>query len=153
VEAKPGTFTYQIQNGSEAESWGAELATTYQVVPAWRLRGGYTFFAKDIRAKPGRNFNPDYLGNDVRNQGMIQSILDLPLHLQLDVTARYLDPLAKTFATARVPSYMTFDTRLAYANKGWELALVGQNLGQRNHTEFGTFLMPRHYFVKLSARF
>lgn len=153
VEAKPGTVTYLIQNGSQAESWGAELMTNYQVNPRWRLRGGYTFFAKDIYASAGHTFNPDYLGNDVRNQGMLQSILDLPLHLQLDVVARYLDPLAKTFATAAVPSYFTFDTRFAYANRGWEFAFVGQNLGQKTHTEFGTFELPRTFFAKISARF
>lgn len=153
VEAKPGTLTYQIQNGSEAKSWGAELSANYQVVPAWRLRGGYTFFAKDIAAKKGHSFNPGYLGNDVRNQGLVQSIVDLPLHLQFDIAARYLDPLAKTFATAAVPSYLTLDARLAYAHGGWELAVVGQNLGQKNHTEFGTANIPRSVYAKISARF
>jgi iron complex outermembrane receptor protein len=153
VEAKPGTLTYQIQNGAQAQSWGAELSANYQVLPTWRLRGGYTFFAKDIYPKAGHLFNPDYLGNDVRNQGLVQSILDLPLHLQFDVAARYLDPLAKTFATVYVPSYLTFDARLAYARKGWDLAVVGQNLGQKNHTEFGTFLIPRSVYAKISARF
>ncbi|HZH38186.1 MAG TPA: TonB-dependent receptor [Flavisolibacter sp.] len=153
VEAKPGTVTYQIQNGSEARSWGAELSANYQLFSIWRLRGGYTFFAKEIKAKEGRNFNPEYLGNDVRNQGMLQSILDLPGHFQLDLVGRYLDPLAKTFATARVPSYLTMDARLAYVNKGWELAVVGQNLGEKNHTEFGTIRIPRGFYAKIKARF
>ena len=153
VEFLPGTSTLQIQNGSKAQAWGAELLVNYQLLPSWRMRGGYTFFAKDIYPKKGHDFNPDYLGNDVRNQGMIQSILDLPLHLQADVVARYLDPLAATFATADVPSYLTLDARLAYAPKGFELALVGQNLGQKRHTEFGTFNLPRSVYVKISARF
>ncbi|HET7897652.1 MAG TPA: outer membrane beta-barrel protein, partial [Flavisolibacter sp.] len=93
VEAKPATVTYQIQNGSQAESWGAELLANYQVFSPWRLRGGYTLFAKDIYAKDGHTFNPDYLGNDARNQAFLQSILDLPLHLQLDVVARFVDSL------------------------------------------------------------
>lgn len=153
VEPKPGTLTYQIQNGSKARSWGAELLANYQVVPAWRLRSGYTFFAKEISAKPGHNFNPDYLGNDTRNQGLLQSILDLPFHLQCDVAARYLDPLAKTFATVKVPSYLTFDARLAFVHKGWELSIVGQNLGQKAHTEFGSSNIPRSVYAKISARF
>ncbi|GAA4745656.1 TonB-dependent receptor plug domain-containing protein [Flavisolibacter ginsenosidimutans] len=153
VEAKPGTLTYQIQNGSSAKSWGAELSGNYQVHKNWRLRGGYTFFAKEIGPKPGHNFNPEYLGNDVRNQALLQSILNLPKHFQFDVTARYLDGLAKTFATADVPAYWTFDARLAYAYKGFELAVVGQNLAKENHAEFGTINLPRSVYAKISARF
>ncbi|HEY0039682.1 MAG TPA: TonB-dependent receptor plug domain-containing protein, partial [Flavisolibacter sp.] len=153
VEPKPGTLTYQIQNGSQATSWGAELAGNYQVHKNWRLRGGYTYFNKDIGPKPGRVFDPSYLGNDVRNQVMLQSILDLPRHFQFDVVARYLDGLAKSFATADVPAYWTFDARLAYTFKGFELAVIGQNLKQKRHAEFGTFNMPRNVFAKLTARF
>ena len=84
---------------------------------------------------------------------MIQSMLDLPANLQLDLVGRYLDGLAKTFATADVPAYMTFDARLAYTFKGFELALVGQNLAQKHHQEFGTAMIPRSVYAKLSARF
>lgn len=153
VEPKPGTLTYQIQNGSEATSWGLEFAGNYQVMRDWRLRGAYTYFKKDIHAKPGHNFNPSYLGNDVRNQVMLQSILDLPAHFQFDIVGRYLDPLAKTFATAAVAAYLTFDARLAYNLKGFEIALVGQNLAKKNHTEFGTFVIPRGVYGKITARF
>lgn len=153
VENLPNTLTYQIQNGSEAESWGGEFSAHYQVHRNWRLRGGYTFFDKDLRAKPGRVFNPTYLGNDVEHQGLLQSVLDLPLNLQLDLTARFLGKIDETFATAAVPSYATFDARLAYVRSGFEFSVVGQNLGGRNHTEFGTFNIPRHFYAKISARF
>lgn len=153
VEARPGTLTYLIQNGSEGRSWGAELAVNYKLFSVWRLRGGYTFFARELWAKPGRVFDPAYLANDVRNQGMVQSVLDIGKYVQLDLVARYLDPLAKTFATARVSSYLTFDARLAYVRKHWELAVAGQNLGQESHAEFGTFRIPRSVYVKLGARF
>ena len=153
VTALPGTLTFVINNQSLAKAWGAELAGSYELTKNWRVRSGYTFFKKEIRAKEGVNFNPEYLGNDVRNQAMIQSILDLPGHVQLDLTARHLDGLSATFATVRVPSYRTVDARLAYSGKGWELALVGQNLAENKHTEFGAFELPRHFYAKLSARF
>jgi iron complex outermembrane receptor protein len=154
VEALPGTLTYQIQNGSEAKSWGVELAGNYQVHKNWRLRGGYSFFKKNINAKKGHNFNPDYLGNDVRNRVMLQSILDLPFHLKLDIAGRYLDGLPKTIATTvDVPAYSTFDVRLAYVIRGLEIALVGQNLAEKKHTEYGPFYMPRNFYAKISTRF
>jgi iron complex outermembrane receptor protein len=153
VEALPNTLTYQIQNGSKAESWGFEFSGDYQVLKSWKLRGGYTYFNKDIRALPGRNFNPDYLGNDPKHIALLQSIVDLPLNLQFDLVGRYATSLKKTFATAAVPTYFTFDARLAYAYKSFELSVVGQNLAHRNHVEFGTILLPRSVYVKLSARF
>ncbi|WP_128545319.1 TonB-dependent receptor plug domain-containing protein [Larkinella soli] len=153
VEALPGTLTYQIQNGSEGESWGGELAVGLQVSPGWRLRGGYTYLDKDLRAKPGRSFNPDYLGNDVKNRAMLQSMLNLPAGFQLDLIGQYFDYLPKTLATARVPSYLTFDARLAWSARWLELALVGQNLAKDRHIEFGTLYIPRSYYAKISARF
>ena len=153
VEPLPNTLTYQIQNGSKGRSWGVEFSGSYQVTEKWRLRGGYTYFDKDLESKPGHNFDPDYLGNDVKSQVLLQSILELPFHFQFDAVGRYLDVLRQTLATARVPAYATFDLRLAYVVKGFELALVGQNLAKKDHTEFGTLKMPRNYYVKISTRF
>ncbi|HEU4634128.1 MAG TPA: TonB-dependent receptor [Flavisolibacter sp.] len=153
VEALPGTLTYQIQNGSEGNSWGAELSANYQVTDKWRWRGGYTYFDKDLSAKQGHTFNPDYLGNDVRHRAVLQSMLDLPLHLQLDIAARYLSGLPKTIATAAVPSYFTFDSRIAYTFRQFEVAVVGQNLWEDKHTEFGVLSLPRNVYAKISARF
>jgi iron complex outermembrane receptor protein len=153
VEALPGTLTYQIQNGSEGKSWGAELSGNYEMTSKWRLRGGYTYFDKNLKAKKGHSFNPDYLGNDAKHRVVLQSILDLPLHLQLDIAARYLSGLPKTLATVAVPSYFTFDTRLAYTFKWIEIAVVGQNLMEDNHTEFGSSNIPRNIYAKISARF
>lgn len=153
VEPLPGTFTYQIQNGSEAESWGFEISGSYQLRKSWRVRGGYTYFNKDIRAKEGHVFNPSYLANDARNQALLQSILDLPLGMQLDVAARHVDGLKESFSTVRVPAYFTMDARLAFAYKGFELCVAGQNLTQKKHNEFGAFNLPRHVYAKISARF
>ena len=153
VEALPGTLTYQIQNGSKAESWGLELAANYMIQKFWRLRGGYTFFKRDIGPKPGHAFNGEYLANDSRNKFIIQSMLDLPFNLEFDLTGRYHDGLPQTFATVDVPAYFTFDARIGFELKGFELSIVGQNLAEKNHTEFGTFYIPRHIYGKISARF
>jgi iron complex outermembrane receptor protein len=114
IELLPGTFTFQTQNGAKAKSWGAELSAAYQLTGKWTLRGGYTYFDMDLKAKPGVNYDPSYLANDVRNQVFFQSMTDLPFNLHIDVIARYLDYLPATLATIKVPSYFTFDTRIAY---------------------------------------
>ena len=152
VEALPGTQTFQIQNGSEGESWGGEFTGTYQVTDQWRLRMGYTYFEKDLRMKPGRTFDPGYLGNDARNYASFHSILNLPKNFELDITARYLDYLPQTLATAQVPEYFTFDARLAFVLKSFELSFVGQNLYEKEHVEFGTFKIPRSFYTRVSLR-
>lgn len=153
VEALPGTLTYQIQNGSEGESWGAEFSANYQLNSRWRIRGGYTYFNKNLRSKPGHSFDPRYLGNDAKNQALLQSILDLPANLQVDFVGRYLDYLPKTLATERVPGYLTVDARLAWYYKWITISVVGQSLKQRNHTEFNTLPIPRSLYANVSLRF
>jgi iron complex outermembrane receptor protein len=153
VEALPGTLTYQIMNGSEGEAWGIEVTANYQPAPKWRLRGGYIFIDKDLRPKPGRTFNPDYLANDARHRVKLHSIVDLPLRLQFDVVARYVDKLKQTLATTAVDDYVAFDARLAWVSKHIEISVTGQNLPQKKHREFGTFDIPRQVYGKIAARF
>ena len=148
VESVNGTPTYEIQNGTEGQSWGLEVSETYQPVPWWRLRGGYTYLRQDLRNKPGRVYDFRPLGNDPRHQMMLQSILDLPGGLELDLAPRYADSLP----APAVPSYTTLDARLAKQIKGWELALVGQSLGASRHSEFGLQEIRRSVYAKITYR-
>ncbi|TDH21671.1 TonB-dependent receptor [Segetibacter sp. 3557_3] len=152
LEAIPGTSTFQQQNGSRGQSWGAEFSGTYQLSKNWRMRIGYTYVDVDLSAKEGHKFNPDYLANDARHQAQLHSMIKLPLNLHLDLIARYLDSIPQTLATAQVPAYFTYDARLAYRFKFAELSLTGQNLFRERHTEFGSLRIPRGYYLKLTAR-
>jgi iron complex outermembrane receptor protein len=153
VEALPGTLTYQIMNGSEAKSWGIELDGAFQFTKNWRVRGGYTYFDKNLQAKDGHTFNPDYLANDVKHRAIVQSIVNLPWDIQFDVAARYMDKIDSTIATDDVPAYFTFDVRVAWETKHFELSVVGQNLAEENHTEFNTLYVLRGVYAKIAARF
>ncbi len=119
----------------------------------WRLRGGYTYFHKDLWAKPGHVATAaaiSTLGYDPKHQFSLQSIMDLPNNFQLDVTARYVD----TLANPDVKSYFTFDVRLAWQFRHLEIALVGQNLWDNEHSEFGTYQeIPRSIYGKVTWRF
>jgi len=148
VEVLPGTQTYQIQNGIKGHSFGAELSGTLQVAQRWRLRGGYTYFYKELKNKPGHSFDPSSLGNDPKNQGLLQSMLNLPANFQLDITSRYVTNHPKPY----IAEYFTFDTRLAWLYKHWEFSVTGQNLWEDKHQEFGLEI-PRSVYGKLSCRF
>ena len=149
----PAPLPFTIQNGTDGQSWGAEFFGAYQPTEWWRLRGGYTYFHKDLWSRPGHNVTSAVLaslGNDPRHQFVLQSILDLPAHFQLDVTTRYVDSLPDP----HIPSYLTFGVRLAWQYKNLELSVVGQNLWDNRHPEFGfEQQVPRSIYGRMTWRF
>lgn len=147
------TFPFTIENGAEGHSWGVELSGTWQPSERWRLRGGYNHFSKRLRSKPGHVATSAVLasqGDDPADQLSLQSILELRPGLQFDVTARYVSALPDPY----VPAYLTFDVRLAWLVHQWEWSVVGQNLGDRRHVEFGSYQeISRSVYGKLTWRF
>ena len=147
VEPLPGTQTYQVQNGSEGRTLGAEAIGTYEPAGWWRLRGGYTFVHKDLGSKPGHSFDTSLLGNDPQHQFLLRSMIDLPAGLQFDLQGRYVDKRP----APHVPRYVTVDARLAWMFRDWEVSVVGQNLWEEQHVEYGSQL-PRSIYARLTWR-
>jgi iron complex outermembrane recepter protein len=97
-------------------------------------------------------------GENPHHQVSLRSSMDLPYHLQLDVTGRYVDEL-----TARqIPAYVALDVRLGWRpTQNLELALVGQNMFDNHHPEFRTpnFVqtqpteVPRSVYLQATFRF
>ena len=137
AEPGPGPLGWPIMfaNGVRGDSYGLELTATYQVLPQWRLRGGYTYFHKDLEVKASSRDlnNATSESNDPENQLLVQSTFDLGSSIELDWVARYVDRLP----TPRVPSYVSLDVRIGWrVNPSIELSLVGQNLLEDEHLEF-----------------
>jgi iron complex outermembrane receptor protein len=123
--------------GFKGETYGAELTTTWQAAPRWRLRAGYTWLEMRLRAKPGSadTASQRQAGDSPRHQFQLRSSVDLGDKLQWDTTARYVDGLPHQ----RIPAYWAVDLNLAWLPcKDLELALAGQNLLDGGHPEFGT---------------
>ncbi|HEX2861794.1 MAG TPA: TonB-dependent receptor [Lacunisphaera sp.] len=147
------TFPLTIENGAEGRSWGVEISGTWQPASGWRLRGGYNYFEKELGSKPGHVAAPNVLaslGRDPQHQFSLHSMFQLRAGLELDITARYVSALAEP----RVPAYATGDVRLAWTRGAWEISVVGQNLADRRHAEFGTlYEIPRSGYGKVVWRF
>ena len=122
-----------IENHFKGEVWGVELSANYRATDWWRLRGGYNFLHKHLWPTTTNALASVREGNDPEHQFSMQSIMDLPGHFQFDITARYVD----TLPSPNVPSYFTFDVRLAWQYKNLEFSIVGQNLLDSQHPEFG----------------
>ncbi len=144
-----------LANSQAAESWGLEFSGNFQATEWWRLRGGYTYFAKNIWATHPKvlPISASFEGVDLKNMVVLQSIMDLPRDLQFDLIGRFIDKLPAITTNPSVPAYFTFDARLARQVKFFELSVVGQNLFQNQHTEAGLSKIPRSVYVKLTCRF
>ena len=146
VEALPGTNTYEIQNGSEGKSWGAELFADFQITNMWKLRGGYTFFRINLKPKPGHTYDPSVLADDPENMASLESSVNLLKDYQFDITAHYVSALPLNNA----PSYVSLNARIARRFGNLELSIVGQNLLKKYHIEYGNVQIPRSVYGKIS---
>lgn len=118
-------------NSGSATTYGAELSTNWSITEYWSLAANYTFLRMVTKGVPGQANDP---GKNPFHQVFLRSSWDLSEDVDFDLTARYVDCLT----SLAVPSYITMDLRLAWRpRKHLELALVGQNLLQTYHYEFG----------------
>ncbi len=143
LSTTPGTFIpLFFENNLEGETYGFELSTTWEVLPGWRLHGGYTLLVTDIRVKSGEADFNNALNEtaDPRNQVSLRSSFDLPGRVELDVGGRWVDELRvnNVGTPATVSAYAELDVRLAWRpTDDLELSLVGQNLLHDQHAEYG----------------
>ena len=139
LEMDPGpphvVIPFTINNLIDGESYGAEVAGTFQISDWWRLRANYSFLQLQLHKKPGSN-DPvleGAEGDSPRHQLGVRSLMDLPHHLEFDAGLRYVDALPNR----SVPSYVVMDLRLGWRpNRNWEFSIVGQNLLDGRHKEF-----------------
>ncbi len=130
----------QFQNGLDAYTKGVEIAPEWRPANAWRLRGSYSYLLMDVYNVPHTTVyaalptGPIIAGSSPQHQVSIQSAFDLSKSLQLDLDYRYISALPGL----AVPSYSTGDARLGWRlSRQLELSLVGQNLFQPWHLEYG----------------
>ncbi len=127
-----------IENGIEGPVYGVETWATWQVLRAWRVTGGVTAFRKDLRLEPGNTDivgirNPQ-LSNDPDHQWSLRSSVTVRAAHDFDAMVRHVDSLPNI----PVPAYTAVDARYAWrVFQGFELSVVGQNLFDKNHPEFG----------------
>lgn len=145
-----------ISNMREGDTYGTEISVKYQLTSWWRLSGWYSVLQEDLKLKPGSQdpFNGSLEGNDPHHLASLHSSMDLPGHFQFDGILRYVDRLPNP----RVPNYLSLDLRLGwYPVTNLELAVVGQNLLDNRHPEFGGSVnqveVQRGVYGKVTWRF
>jgi iron complex outermembrane receptor protein len=125
-------------NGIEGNTVGAEIAPSWKITHWWQVRGSYSFLHMQLKDKPGftdvGNLLSSYLGSSPSSLVGFQSLFQLPKHFELDATYRYSSALP----AQAVGAYSSADVRLGWHwGEGLDFSLIGQNLLQPSHNEFG----------------
>jgi iron complex outermembrane receptor protein len=144
-------------NRLEAETYGVECSLKYQPAPWCRLSGNYTYLHKNLLPDAdSRDPNRGALeGNDAPHLFSVWASFDLPRRITFDAVLRYVAELPAPV----VPAYLELDLRLAWQPTDYlEVALVGQNLLDSQHREFGGVSpaapeVQRGVYGKLTWRF
>jgi iron complex outermembrane recepter protein len=123
-------------NGIEGKVSGAELGLDLRLSRRWMVRSGYNYLNMALEPKPGSTDTTSAAAEDAspRHRVFVWSSLDLPGGLSLDLRGRWLSRLP----SQRVDAYASLDARAAWRPTArLEIALVGQNLLDARHAEFG----------------
>ncbi len=127
-------------NNLEGESHGIEAVATWQVTNWCRIQAQYSYIRLALHSTGSLDpiTEPTLEGNTPRNQFSIRSALDLPEHIYIDTSIRYVDVLRNP----TISSYLVADIQLRWQpTNNWEFSVVGQNLLDNKHPEFATSLI------------
>ena len=126
-----------FRNGLQGRTAGFEIAPDWTPTRIWRLRGSYSYLHIDLEKKAtslDTSSANSTQGSSPHHQVAIQSSLDLPKKLEFDQTFRYVSSLP----TQLVGAYTTADLRFSWhATRSLDVSVVGENLFQPHHAEFG----------------
>jgi iron complex outermembrane receptor protein len=130
-------YPYVNGNGVKGTTSGVEIAPDWKPASWWRLQGSYSLLHMNLRTAPGSLDTTtvgSVEGSSPHHQARIQSFFDLSRNLEFSLTWRYVGALPYYL----VKGYATGDARIAWRPvQHLEFALVGQNLVQPHHVEYG----------------
>lgn len=124
-------------NGIEGNTEGVEIAPTWKVASWLDLKASYAYLNMDLENKPGNTDTGTVAsdeGSSPRHEFVVQPRFNLPKRFEFDPTYRYVSALP----AQAVKSYSTMDLRVGWSlTESFELSVIGQNLFQPQHVEFG----------------
>lgn len=154
----PFTLPAPFGNKASAIGYGVELGADWNVTRYWKLSASYTFMELDVD-RDESSTDPRVAGSEADtpiHQAQFRSRLNLPRNFEFDTNLFWVDNVHNQ----NVGSYPRLDLRL-----GWrpiehvELSLVGQNLTEGRHPEFGNGFfslrsqVPRSVYGQVTLRY
>ncbi len=128
---------FMFRNGVLGKTAGFEIAPDWTPVRRWRLRSSYSYLHMDLN-KSATSQDPSTIrtteGSSPHHQVLLQSSLDFTRKVAFDQNLRYVSALP----AQQVRAYATADAGFTWrARSSLNLSIVGQNLLQPHHPEYG----------------
>jgi iron complex outermembrane receptor protein len=145
-------------NQRHGESYGGELASTWNVTSQWRLTGGYNWLRVETRSYPGDITTDEARTSEAtpHHQWQVRSNFDLTRTIQIDVALYYTAAMLQT----GIPQHLRGDLHI-----GWrplpkiEFSIGVQDAFEANHMEYESARfnqvsdVPRNFYGKAIWRF
>jgi iron complex outermembrane receptor protein len=144
LEANPSPAHYILQvplaNALKGDTSGGEIAPDWKPARWLEVKGSYSYLHLYVHDKVGftdtSNTATDN-GSSPHHQVVLQGRFNIPKGFEFDPTYRYVSSLP----FQKVAAYSTADARLGWRpSQNWDLSIVGQNLLQPHHPEFGSYV-------------
>ncbi|HEY4354159.1 MAG TPA: TonB-dependent receptor plug domain-containing protein [Acidobacteriaceae bacterium] len=127
-----------LANALKGNTAGGEITPDWRPVNWLTLKGSYAYlhlYVHDRRGFTDTQNTASDNGSSPHHQVVVQPMFNLPGHTELDTTYRYVSALP----AQKIKAYHTLDTRFGWhATHDLQLSVVGSNLLQPHHAEFGT---------------
>ena len=141
------TGQFQLTNGAEGESYGAELAADFRPTDRWQIRSSYSLLKDDFDRKAdgsdlvAGDYSPKHLIN-------VRSYYDINDDWELDAGLYVVEGLDGFFEA----EYVRGDIRLGWqVNDEIELAFGAQDFANSTRSEFDDFdQVRRAFFVSMT---
>ena len=134
---QPGGYVFiptHNSNANQSTARGLEVSMDWRPRSDWRMQAAYSYLDAELHLAPGR-LTSGYADTTPSHMLSLRSSLDLSSTLRGDA---WLRRVGKVDAYA-IAAYTTLDLRLAWQPvKQLELSLVGQNLLDSAHQEYGS---------------
>jgi iron complex outermembrane receptor protein len=134
-------ISIQYQNQISGHTSGFEFAPQFSITPWWRFNTSYSYVSSNFGANGATSdisstgSVPTYERSTPRHIVSVQSKLDLPGRVHFDQMYRFVSDLP----AQKVEAYQTMDVALGVPiGRHASIEVVGQNLFQPHHDEWGT---------------
>ena len=132
----------KFTNYGSADIYGGEASIDFRVTDAWKLRASYTHTQQHFELSdtaPAGTSNPFAYASSTQ-QAMLWSMLQFTPQLHLDLNWRYVG--GAQVMPQPISAYHELDARLSWEfGHSLELGLVGRNLLNKQHVEYGSYFL------------
>jgi iron complex outermembrane recepter protein len=152
LEPNPSGPGSVFENQADGLTRGIEAWASWQAADAWRLSAGGVVQRVGTTLQPGSRDLTGTTGlftSDPTHYWQVRSTYDVGAGQEFDVTLRHVGALPRP----AVPAYTAVDARWGWrVRPGVELSVIGQNLFDPRHAEFGAPATRSEYERALAVR-